>query len=173
MATKKIKKNVEEKAPLVKATAFNAAPATKAVKGKESTTPTEEKLDLILELKNITKTFLGGKIVANDDVSLSFARNEVHAIVGENGSGKSNVYKNIRFIKSFTNDLSSYILKEKSIYEEDKVGSIEIGKNPTFFISIGDALDMRTNDVTKAYINGVAIDLNNHQKELFEKYKNR
>jgi imidazolonepropionase-like amidohydrolase len=55
----------------------------------------------------------------------------------------------------------------------DKVGSIEKGKNATFFISIGDALDMRTNDVMKAYINGVAIDLNNHQKELFEKYKNR
>lgn len=55
----------------------------------------------------------------------------------------------------------------------DEVGSIENGKNATFFISEGDALDMRTNDVTKAYINGVAIDLNNHQKELFEKYKNR
>ena len=55
----------------------------------------------------------------------------------------------------------------------DEVGSIEKGKNATFFISDGDALDMRTNDVTKAYINGVAIDLNNHQKELFEKYKNR
>lgn len=55
----------------------------------------------------------------------------------------------------------------------DKVGSIEKGKNATFFISTGDALDMRTNDVTKAYINGVAVDLNNHQKELFEKYKNR
>lgn len=49
----------------------------------------ETELDLILELKDITKTFLGGKIVANDNVSLSFARNEVHAIVGENGSGKS------------------------------------------------------------------------------------
>ncbi|MFV0246931.1 MAG: ATP-binding cassette domain-containing protein [Mycoplasmatales bacterium] len=45
--------------------------------------------DNILELKNITKTFLGGKIVANDDISLDIKRNEVHAIVGENGSGKS------------------------------------------------------------------------------------
>ncbi len=45
--------------------------------------------DNILELKNITKTFLGGKIVANDNVSIDFKRNEVHALVGENGSGKS------------------------------------------------------------------------------------
>ncbi len=43
----------------------------------------------ILELKNITKTFLGGKIIANNNISLSFKRNEIHAIVGENGSGKS------------------------------------------------------------------------------------
>ncbi len=43
----------------------------------------------ILELKNITKTFLGGKVIANNDVSIFFGENEVHSIVGENGSGKS------------------------------------------------------------------------------------
>ena len=52
-------------------------------------------------------------------------------------------------------------------------GSIEKGKDATFFISSGDALDMRTNNVEKAYIQGIAVDLNNHQKELFNKYKNR
>lgn len=55
----------------------------------------------------------------------------------------------------------------------DIVGSIESGKKATFFISSGDALDMRTNNVEQAFINGIAIDLNNHQKELFEKYRNR
>ena len=55
----------------------------------------------------------------------------------------------------------------------DIVGSIENGKNATFFISSGDALDMRTNNVEQAFINGASIDLNNHQKELFNKYKNR
>ncbi len=57
--------------------------------GPMKTTANSKDLEYILELKNITKTFLGGKIVANDDVSLSFASNEIHAIVGENGSGKS------------------------------------------------------------------------------------
>ena len=56
---------------------------------------------------------------------------------------------------------------------EKTTGSIEIGKNATFFISSGDALDMRTNNVEQAFIKGNAVDLNNHQKELFEKYKNR
>ena len=43
----------------------------------------------------------------------------------------------------------------------------------SFFISSGDELDMRTNNVEQAFISGQAIDLNNHQKELFEKYKDR
>ena len=40
-----------------------------------------------------------------------------------------------------------------------------------FFISNGDALDMTTNNVQRAFINGKEIDLNNHQKELYRKYK--
>jgi imidazolonepropionase-like amidohydrolase len=56
---------------------------------------------------------------------------------------------------------------------DTQVGSIEHGKEATFFISTGDALDMRTNNVENAFIKGKPIDLNNHQKELFEKYKNR
>ena len=56
---------------------------------------------------------------------------------------------------------------------DEYCGSIERGKDASFFISTGDALDMRTNNVEKAYIKGIAIDLNNHQKELFDKYKNR
>ena len=56
---------------------------------------------------------------------------------------------------------------------EKQLGSIEQGKEATFFISSGDALDMRTNNIEKAFIKGIEIDLNNHQKELFEKYKNR
>ncbi|MBQ7714446.1 MAG: ATP-binding cassette domain-containing protein, partial [Clostridia bacterium] len=40
-----------------------------------------------IELKNITKTF--GKIVANNNVSLTVNRGEILAILGENGSGKT------------------------------------------------------------------------------------
>ncbi len=56
---------------------------------------------------------------------------------------------------------------------DEKCGSIEQGKEATFFISTGDALDMKTNNIEKAYIKGVAIDLNNHQKALFNKYSNK
>lgn len=44
-----------------------------------------------MELRNIVKTFYGVK--ALDDVSLSFRKGEVHAVVGENGAGKSTIMK--------------------------------------------------------------------------------
>ena len=44
-----------------------------------------------IELRNIVKTFHGVK--ALDGVSLSIKRGEVHAVVGENGAGKSTIMK--------------------------------------------------------------------------------
>lgn len=49
-------------------------------------------------------------------------------------------------------------------------GSLEVGKDATFFISNGDALDMLGNQLQAAYINGVAVDLETHQKALYRKY---
>ncbi len=45
----------------------------------------------MLELKNITKTF--GSVVANDDVSIFVKKGTIHAIVGENGAGKSTIMR--------------------------------------------------------------------------------
>jgi len=45
----------------------------------------------MLELRNIAKSF--GDCVANHDVSLSVEKGTIHAIVGENGAGKSTVMK--------------------------------------------------------------------------------
>lgn len=53
----------------------------------------------------------------------------------------------------------------------DKIGSIEKGKNASFFISEGDALDMRSNLINKAFIDGRAINLTNKQKKLSEKFR--
>ena len=53
---------------------------------------------------------------------------------------------------------------------DHKIGSLEKGKDATLFISEGDALDMRTNNVTLAFVKGNRIDLINHQKVLSKKY---
>lgn len=47
------------------------------------------KKEIAIEFKNITKTFLDGKIIANKDVSFKIQKGTVHAIAGENGAGKS------------------------------------------------------------------------------------
>ena len=47
--------------------------------------------ELAVELRHIVKKFPG--VVANRDVSLKVRRGEVHALVGENGAGKSTVMK--------------------------------------------------------------------------------
>jgi len=49
-------------------------------------------------------------------------------------------------------------------------GSLEAGKSATLFISKGDALDMRTNHVTQAFIDGRDISLETHQTELWKRY---
>lgn len=41
----------------------------------------------VLELRNLSKSF--PSVLAMDAVSISFARGEVHAVIGENGAGKS------------------------------------------------------------------------------------
>ncbi len=56
---------------------------------------------------------------------------------------------------------------------EDSYGSIEIGKSSTLFISNGDALDMRTNDLTHAFIDGREISLDTNQKKLWRRYKKK
>lgn len=47
--------------------------------------------EVILEMRNITKTFPGVK--ALDNVNFSVVRGEIHALVGENGAGKSTLMK--------------------------------------------------------------------------------
>ena len=53
---------------------------------------------------------------------------------------------------------------------EDRLGSLEVGKDATLFIAEGDALDMRTNQLSHAFIQGRQISLETHQTELWKRY---
>lgn len=52
-------------------------------------------------------------------------------------------------------------------------GSLEVGKDATLFISKGDALDMRGNILTDAFIQGRKISLESHQTKLWKRYSNK
>lgn len=56
---------------------------------------------------------------------------------------------------------------------DKRYGSLEVGKSATLFISSGDALDMRTNNVIRAFIDGRWISLDDLQKRLWQQYEER
>ncbi|WP_430905466.1 amidohydrolase family protein [Maribacter sp. 2-571] len=53
---------------------------------------------------------------------------------------------------------------------DDTYGTLAIGKSATLFVSEGDALDMRSNQLTHAFIDGRAISLETHQTKLWKRY---
>jgi len=55
----------------------------------------------------------------------------------------------------------------------DKTGTVETGKDANIVVSEGDILDMRTNIITQAFIQGRQVDLDNKQKQLAEKYETK
>jgi Imidazolonepropionase and related amidohydrolases len=55
----------------------------------------------------------------------------------------------------------------------DKTGSIEVGKDANIVVSEGDILDMRSNKIVHAYIQGRAIELTDKHKQLYERYKHK
>jgi len=52
---------------------------------------------------------------------------------------------------------------------DDRLGSLEPGKQATFLITTGNPLDMMA-DIEQAYIQGRELDMNDIQKHFFEKY---
>ena len=56
---------------------------------------------------------------------------------------------------------------------DDKVGTLESGKDATLFVSDGDALDMRTNIVEHVFISGRKVVLDAMQQRLYQKYKEK
>ena len=56
---------------------------------------------------------------------------------------------------------------------DDVCGTIERGKDATLFISDGDALDVRTNRLIHAFIQGRTMDIDNRQKELYRKFQTK
>ena len=54
----------------------------------------------------------------------------------------------------------------------NRIGSLEAGKDATLIVTSGDPLETPT-QVTRAFIQGRAVDLSNRQKRLWEKYQEK
>ena len=83
--------------------------------------------EYILEMQNIRKEFLGGKIVANDDITLKIKTGEIHAIVGENGAGKSTLMKILNGLYDPTSGKIFYKGQEVSIDTPTEAARLGIG----------------------------------------------
>lgn len=61
----------------------------------------------------------------------------------------------------------------KALGVDNRVGTLEVGKDATLFVSAGDALDYRTNVLSHAFISGKLVTLPGNQQELYERYSKK
>lgn len=55
----------------------------------------------------------------------------------------------------------------------DKIGSLEVGKHASLFVSDGDVMDHLGQKVTHMFIDGAEVDLNNRHNQLYQKYRQK
>ncbi len=70
--------------------------------------------------------------------------------------------------------LQAITLNAAKILGIDKqTGSLEINKDANIIISDGDVLDIASSNITYAFIQGRQLNLDNKQKQLYERYKTK
>jgi len=113
--------------------------------------------DVILEMRNITKTFPGVK--ALDNVNFSVKAGEIHALVGENGAGKSTLMKVLSGVHPHdTYDGEVYFMGEeckfRDITESEDVGLVIIHQELALipFLSITENLFLGNEQANRGII---------------------
>ncbi|PKN94409.1 MAG: ABC transporter ATP-binding protein [Chloroflexi bacterium HGW-Chloroflexi-6] len=81
--------------------------------------------NVILEMRNITKTFPGVK--ALDNVNFSVKQGEIHALVGENGAGKSTLMKVLSGVYPYGSYSGEIYFQGKECRFRDITESEEVG----------------------------------------------
>jgi imidazolonepropionase-like amidohydrolase len=107
-----------------------------------------------------------------------------YCIAGELGGASSGGPSNVRNLPYHAAAAVAYgldaeeALKSITLYPAqilgvaDRIGTLESGKDATLIVTTGDPLEIST-QVTAAYIQGRQVDLNDRQKRLWEKYKEK
>ncbi len=118
----------------------------------------------MLELKNITKTF--GSVVANNDVSIKIEKGTIHAIVGENGAGKSTI---MRVAYGFyTADSGEILVDGKSVSIKNPHDAIRLGIGMVHqHFMLVDTMTVAENIILGAETGGAAnLDLDKANKDI-------
>ncbi len=107
-----------------------------------------------------------------------------YCIAGEIGGASSGGPANVRNLPYHAASAAAYglepeeALKAITLYPAqilgvaDRIGTLEAQKDATLIVTTGDPLEIST-QVTAAYIQGRQVDLNDRQKRLWEKYKEK
>jgi putative multiple sugar transport system ATP-binding protein len=114
--------------------------------------------EVILEMRNITKTFPGVKALS--DVTFSVKRGEIHALVGENGAGKStlmNVLSGVYPHGSYTGEIffEGNECRFQDIHHSEEVGLVIIHQELALvpFLSIAENIFLGNECSTNGVIN--------------------
>ena len=114
--------------------------------------------NILLEMKNITKTFPGVK--ALDNVNLQVAQGEIHALVGENGAGKStlmNVLSGVYPYGTYEGDIiyNGEVCQFHKIKDSEEKGIVIIHQELALipYMSIGENMFLGNERGSKAAIN--------------------
>jgi putative multiple sugar transport system ATP-binding protein len=128
--------------------------------------------DIILEMRNITKTFPGVK--ALDDVNFRVKQGEIHALVGENGAGKSTLMKVLSGVHphgTYTGEIyfQGKECRFKDITQSEKVGIVIIHQELALipYLSIAENLFLGNERQKKGVISWV--ETFSKTKELLQK----
>ncbi len=128
--------------------------------------------DVILEMRNITKTFPGVK--ALDNVSFSVVDGEIHALVGENGAGKSTLMKVLSGVYPYGSYSGEIFFQGKEcrfqdIHHSEEVGLVIIHQELALvpFLSIAENMFLGNERAKKGVINW--NEATSKTKELLDK----
>ncbi|HEX8248568.1 MAG TPA: ABC transporter ATP-binding protein [Pyrinomonadaceae bacterium] len=118
----------------------------------------------MLELRNITKTF--GDVVANNDVSINIEKGTIHAIVGENGAGKSTI---MRIAYGFyTADAGEILVDGRAVQIRNPHDAIRLGIGMVHqHFMLVDTMTVAENIILGAETGGAAnLDLDRANKDI-------
>lgn len=76
----------------------------------------------MLEVKNVTKKY--GKLIANDNISLTLKDGEIAILLGPNGAGKSTLLKSIAGLLRYEGEITTDGKSNKSLYAKSILGYI-------------------------------------------------